>query len=164
MAEISRQLLDFFNHYNKQEAPRGKKEWFPEKRMHDFFNELAKQGSPILKKQAGRAFGEPVLELIDQLYEYDSIQEAVSYLPKVYSRYVRGDRAGIWMTEELSEGYARIRENVIFPCLFTEGLLGGLLGGLGARGAMVRHPLCRQEAQSKEKFCVYELVWMKRNS
>lgn len=136
------------------------KVWFPGSLLSRFEKALGKSGKPYLRKQAGKNFGAVVFEELQKHYEWDSIQEAVAYLPKIYSRLFRGDRAGIWISEELSPGFVRIRENTPFDCFFTEGVLSGLLRSLDARGGMVRHPSCRKEIEN-EKFCTYELVWMK---
>ena len=138
----------------------GDKEWFPGSLLARFEKALSKKGKPYLLKQAGKKFGAVIYGELKNHYEWDSIQEAIAYLPKIYTRLFKGDQAGIWISEELSAGFVRIRENTPFDCFFTEGLLSGLLSSLDARGGMVRHPSCRKENEN-EKFCTYELVWMK---
>lgn len=142
--------------------PKAKSQWVAGKHLHAFFKKRAAQGSPIRKKESGRAFAALILEDLNDQHSFSTIQEAVSFLPKVYGQYVRGEGSGIWKTEDVSDGAVTIKENSVFDCLFTEGLLSGLLSALDARGAMVKELTCRNDNESTP-FCVWELVWMKRN-
>lgn len=138
----------------------GERAWFPGSLLGRFESALAEKRRPFLSKQAGEHLGAVIHRELTKQYEWNSIQEAIAYLPKVYTHLIRGDRAGIWIMEEIAPGFVRVRENTPFDCLFTEGLLSGLLRGLNARGGMVRHPSCRKESET-ERFCSYELIWMK---
>jgi len=163
MLEINRPLAVLFSEILEDTAfaeLQKDKEWYPGTLVKKFFVKLEKKGRPILRKQAGQAFGRLLLQELQNCYEWKDIRTAVACFPKAYSHFIRGDGAGVWISDELSEGFSRIRENTPFDCFFTEGMLGGLLGGLGARGAIVKHPTCRKDAETG-KFCQYELIWMK---
>lgn len=164
MAEISGTLAAFFDRHlgdATQAAKREKQPWHPDKLVGQFFKALEKTGKPLLRREAGRDFAELLFADLGKICDYQSTQEAVSFLPKIYNHFIRGDGAGIWISEQVSDGFVALKENTPLDCLFTEGMLSGLLARLGARGAMVRHTSCRKE-KADAHYCKYELVWMKR--
>lgn len=165
MPEASKLLVDFFGAHLKNAAFGGKKraEWAPGSVIDDFFKELAKKGSPVLKNAAGKAFAPVLLAEMRAHYTCATPQEAIGYLPKIWSHLLRGEGAGIWKTEQLAEGFGILRENTPFDCFFTEGMLTGLLAELGGAGARIRHTDCRNDNKAA-RFCVYELVWMRKNA
>jgi len=166
MAELHISLVDFLDTRldkdNKLKRGSTKGEWLSGNLIKSFFSQLAKQGSPIHKKKAGMAFGGQLLEETKRRYDFETIQEAVSFIPKVYTHIIKGEGAGIWKTAEVRDGFVCIQENTPFDCFFTEGMLSGFLVAVGASGAMVRHTECRKDEEDR-KFCTYELVWMKSN-
>jgi len=175
MAEARLRLLEFFiaqlgpgsslERYRRQgeRGDRGewdeKGEWVSVKIVDEFSKALSKKGSRILLKRAGQDFAALVREDVAQS-EHTGIEGAVSLLPKVFAHYFRGEGSGIVKTEFVGPGLVCVRENSPFDCLFTEGLFVGFLQSLGARGVIVRQTICRRE-NNNEKFCVYELKWMK---
>lgn len=166
MAEVHRSVVNFFCSQLGSGTALGKagagQEWVADKVIAEFAQALLKRGNRLQLKNAGRAFAEVVLSDMNAKYDYDSVQDAISLLPKVFTHYLRGDGAGIWKTDSISPGYVCLRENIPFDCFFTEGLLVGLLQRLGAAGAVVHHKDCREE-DPKAKFCVYDLKWMRSN-
>lgn len=159
MFEVKKNLVDCLQAF-LGELPIPGGEWLPAAVLAKCFTRLEKKNKPLLRKQAGQACAALYLEELKACYVWESVREALAHLPKVYSHFLKGSGAGVWISEELSEGYLRVRENTPFDCFFTEGLLGGLLTGLGARGAVVKHTDCRKDGEAV-KFCRYELVWMK---
>lgn len=167
MAQISRELAQFFAGQLekpavlKLPANSGSKEWYPGAVMERFFAAVSKERGPLARKHAGRELGRQLVDELRRLYEPETVQTGISYFPKLYRNMVKGERAGIWKSVEASPGYIRFSENTPFDCLFTLGLLGGLLSGFDARGGMVKELACRNE-NDKLAFCEYELVWMHR--
>lgn len=166
MAEVSARIVDFFISQLGSSTPfekyRKEGDWISKEVISVFSRALLAKGNRLQLKQAGRAFAALVLEDLDSLYEYRSIQEAIGFLPKVFTHYLHGDGAGIWKTGNLSPGFVCLSENTPFDCFFTEGMLLGLLQLLGAAGAVVHQTDCRED-NSQAKFCVYELKWMRSN-
>ncbi len=166
MAEVSSRIVDFFVSQLGAPSPlekyRRQGEWASRDVIPAFTKALLAKGNRMQLKQAGRAFAALVLEDLESLYEYQTVQEAIGFLPKVFTHYLHGDGAGIWKTDNISPGFVCLRENTPFDCFFTEGLLLGLLQLLGAAGAVVHQTDCRED-NPRAKFCVYELKWMRSN-
>ena len=163
MAEAHSTVLEFFiaqlEPGSGLEKYRDRGEWVPAKIVGEFSRALLKKGSRILLKQAGEAFAEHVCEDVAQ-YKYETLEDVISLLPKIFTHYFRGDGSGIVQFEYVGPGFMRVRENSPFECFFTEGLFAGMLHKLGASGVIVRHTVCREDS-ANEKFCVYELKWMR---
>ncbi len=160
--------IDLAQCLNKELAAQGhslnikqNKSWQPSELLNKFSTLIIKNGSPVLKIKAGKAFASVFVKRMNESYEYESIQQAVAYLPKLYTRYVRGEGSGIWITSQIDKGYTLVKENSIFDDLFTDGFLKGLLKELGAVGAIVR--TIKERNEGGDKFTEYELKWMKSN-
>lgn len=137
------------------------KPWYPAGVLDRFFAGITGEQGPVGRKRAGRALGMELVQELRQQYAPETIHAGISCFPKLYRNMVKGDRAGIWKSEEASPGYIRFAENTPFDCFFTEGLLSGLLAGFDARGGMVKELVCRHEMDGAA-FCEFELVWMHR--
>jgi predicted hydrocarbon binding protein len=163
MAEAHSLILEFFiaqlGPGCSLEKYRDRGEWVPAKIIKEFSRALLRKGSRILLKQAGQTFAAQVYADVEQ-YKYGTFEDAISLLPKVFTHYFRGEGSGIIKFEYVGPGFMRVQESTPFDCFFTEGLFTGLLQNLGAHGVIVRHTICRADDE-KEKFCVYELKWMR---
>jgi hypothetical protein len=166
MAEVSARIVDFFIKQlgtgDSLEKYRQQGDWASRDVIPAFTTALLAKGSRLQLKHAGQAFAQLVLEDLESRYDYQTVQEAIEYLPKVFTHYLHGDGAGIWKTSNITEGFVCLRENTPFDCFFTEGFLLGLLQLLGAAGAVVRQTDCRED-NPQAKFCTYELKWMRAN-
>jgi len=166
LAEVSEQVVKFL----KENIPRGLKwttykvatGWYKQEVIADFLEVACKGKSPIIKKRIGKAFGETILvNDVKKSYEYSSVQEAISYIGKVFTKYLRGEKTGIWKTGTISPGYTLMKENSILDSLFVEGILQGFLIGIGAKGGIIRTPKVKE--YDDVFFSEYEMIWMKSN-
>jgi len=166
MAEVNSRIVEFFvsqlGGNASLEKYRKQGEWASKDVIPAFTKALLAKGNRMQLKHAGRAFSAIVMEDLDSMYEYATVQEAIEFLPKIFTHYLHGEGSGIWKTDNISPGFVCLRENTPFDCFFTEGLLLGLLQNLGATGAVVHQTDCREE-NPRAKFCVYELKWMRSN-
>ena len=94
---------------------------------------------------------------IEDSYKKDLVKTILN-LTNIYAHLVRGDKVGLWQIENLSDGFAIIKENTALPSSFIEGYLRGLLKVQSAVGVNIS--LIAE--QNPENFSnVYEIAWMR---
>ncbi len=166
LAEVSEKVVKVL----KETLPRGLKwtnykitsGWYKQEVVTDFFEVVCKGKSPIIKKRIGKVFGEQVLVGdLNKAYEYSSVQEAIGYIGKIFTKYLRGEKTGIWKTGSVSSGYTLMKENSFLDSLFVEGILQGFLLGIGAKGGIIRTSKVKE--YDDVFFSEYEMIWMKSN-
>ena len=125
MAEVNSRIVEFFvsqlGGNASLEKYRKQGEWASKDVIPAFTKALLAKGNRMQLKHAGRAFSAIVMEDLDSMYEYATVQEAIEFLPKIFTHYLHGEGSGIWKTDNISPGFVCGEHS---DCFFTEGCLG----------------------------------------
>lgn len=166
MNEISGCVLNFLTNQAKEKAianypteSHNDDDWYSFQTFEDRLNTFASASNKLVYKELGEKFYFFASEK-NLIEDEENVKTAVINVHKLYTQTVRGDGIGIWKTNAVTEGHAKIEENTVLPELFTEGMLRGLLKKHQCVGVLVKQLKSRDDDENY--FNEFELTWMRK--